>query len=93
MPDNQLTCKICNNNSNNQMLKVREMYFGTREVFDYLEGNMDDIMWEQTPMQKLVEDKQLVAYRHIGFWKAMDILRDKVELEKMWQEQAPWKKW
>ena len=37
MPDNQLTCKICNNNSNDQILKVREMYFGTREVFDYLE--------------------------------------------------------
>lgn len=62
-------------------------------VFNYLKGNMDDFMWEQTPMQKLVEDKQLVAYRHTGFWKAMDILRDKVELEKMWQEQAPWKKW
>ena len=37
MPDNQLTCKICTNNSNNQILKVREMYFGTREVFEYLE--------------------------------------------------------
>ena len=37
MPDNQLTCKICNNNSNNQILNVREMYFGTREVFEYLE--------------------------------------------------------
>ncbi len=37
MLDNQLTCKICNNISNNQILKVREMYFGTREVFDYLE--------------------------------------------------------
>ncbi len=37
MPNIQLTCKICNNNSNNQILKVREMYFGTREVFDYLE--------------------------------------------------------
>ena len=37
MPDNQLTCKICNNNSNNSILDVREMYFGTREVFEYLE--------------------------------------------------------
>ena len=36
MPYNQLTCKICKNNSNNQILKVREMYFGTREVFEYL---------------------------------------------------------
>ena len=37
MPDNQLTCKICNNNSNNKILNVREMYFGTREVFEYSE--------------------------------------------------------
>ena len=37
MPYNQLTCKICNSNSNSQILKVREMYFGTREEFDYLE--------------------------------------------------------
>lgn len=33
------TCKICNNNSDNSILKVKEMYFGTREVFDYLECN------------------------------------------------------
>jgi len=62
-------------------------------VFEYLDGNMDNVMWEQTPMQKLVTDKQLVAFRHSGFWKAMDILRDKVELEKMWAENPLWKKW
>lgn len=37
MMNHQLTCIICNNNSNNKILKVREMYFGTREEFDYLE--------------------------------------------------------
>ena len=37
MVDNQFFCKICSNNSNNKKLKVREMYFGTREEFDYLE--------------------------------------------------------
>jgi glucose-1-phosphate cytidylyltransferase len=63
------------------------------EVFNYLDGNMDDVMWEQLPMIKLVEDNQLVAFKHTGFWKAMDILRDKVELEKMWEEGAAWKKW
>ena len=63
------------------------------EIFQYLDGNMDHIMWEQLPMQKLVADKQLVAYKHHGFWKAMDILRDKVEFEKMWLEQPLWKKW
>jgi len=62
-------------------------------VFEYLNGDMDTIMWEQQPMQKLVADNQLVAYPHTGFWKAMDILRDKIELEKMWEENPLWKKW
>lgn len=63
------------------------------KVFDYLDGDMDPVMWEQLPMQQLVKDNELVAFRHTGFWKAMDILRDKVELEKMWLENPLWKKW
>lgn len=62
-------------------------------VFKYLDGDMDDIMWEQAPMANLVRDNELLAYKHHGFWKAMDILRDKVELEKMWIENPAWKKW
>lgn len=62
-------------------------------VFNYLDGDMDDIMWEQSPMMKLVADNQLAAFKHTGFWKAMDILRDKVELEKMWEDGPAWKKW
>jgi glucose-1-phosphate cytidylyltransferase len=54
---------------------------------------MDHTMWEQDPMKNLTKDHQLVAYKHHGFWKSMDILRDKVELEKMWQSSAPWKIW
>lgn len=64
------------------------------EVFKYLDGNMDDIMWEDSPMEKLSKDKQLVAYKHNGFWKCMDAMRDKLELEAMWQNnQAKWKIW
>ena len=63
------------------------------QVFNYLEGNMDDVMWEQSPLTSLASDQQLVAFKHLGFWKAMDILRDKVELEKMWAENPLWKKW
>lgn len=62
-------------------------------VFRYLEGNMDDVMWEQAPLAKLSSANELMAFRHPGFWKAMDILRDKVELEKMWDENPLWKKW
>jgi glucose-1-phosphate cytidylyltransferase len=63
------------------------------DVFKYLEGDMDDVMWEQDPMKKLTENKELLAYTHTGFWKCMDILRDKVELEEMWEKNPKWKMW
>jgi glucose-1-phosphate cytidylyltransferase len=63
------------------------------DVLKYLPDNADNIMWEQEPMKMLVKDDQLSAFKHYGFWKSMDILRDKVELEKMWQEDPRWKIW
>ena len=63
-------------------------------VFKRLAGDMDDIMWEDSPMETLANDGQLVAYRHEGFWKCMDAMRDKIELESLWQNnQAKWKTW
>jgi glucose-1-phosphate cytidylyltransferase len=62
------------------------------KVFDYLEGDMDDTMWEDAPMEKLSHDGQLMAYKHHGFWKCMDAMRDKLELEALWQNnQAKWR--
>ena len=64
------------------------------EVFKYLDGDMSDMMWEDEPLEKLTNDHQLAAYRHKGFWKPMDALRDKLELESLWQtNQAKWKIW
>lgn len=64
------------------------------EVFDYLQGDMNDMMWEDEPLERLTNDNQLAAYRHKGFWKCMDALRDKLELESLWQtNQAKWKTW
>jgi len=64
------------------------------EVFKYLDGNMDEVMWEDSPMESLSHDKQLMAYRHDGFWKCMDAMRDKLELESLWKNnQARWKIW
>ena len=61
-------------------------------VFDYL-GD-DATIWEQEPLKRLSEDGQLAAYRHGGFWEAMDTLRDKVHLDQLWESgQAPWKRW
>jgi len=65
-------------------------------VFDYIGG--DAAMFEQEPMERLVADGQLAAYRHEGFWQCMDTLRDKVYLENLWEggaqgAKAPWKVW
>lgn len=62
-------------------------------IAKYLEGNMDDIMWERDPMDSLAADRQIGAYKHHDFWKCMDTLRDKEELEYLWDHHAPWKKW
>lgn len=62
-------------------------------VFNYLDGDMDDMPWERLPLERLAADGQLVAYRHTGFWKCMDTLRDRTELEELWEIGAPWKTW
>jgi glucose-1-phosphate cytidylyltransferase len=62
------------------------------KVFDYIEG--DSTVFEKEPLQKLAEDGELYAFKHKGFWKPMDTLRDKLELQKLWDSgKAPWKIW
>jgi glucose-1-phosphate cytidylyltransferase len=64
------------------------------EVFDFLEGDLDDVQWEKGPLVSITKANQLSAYRHKGFWKPMDAMRDKIDLEKLWSSQrAPWKIW
>lgn len=64
------------------------------EIFKYLDGNMDNMMWEDEPLESLTNANELTAYRHKGFWKCMDALRDKIELEALWKGgNAPWKLW
>lgn len=63
------------------------------EVFDYLSDD-SQLIFEQTPLERLASDGELSAYKHTGFWQPMDTLRDRMKLEKLWQEGgAPWKIW
>ncbi|MTK52810.1 glucose-1-phosphate cytidylyltransferase [Paludibacter sp.] len=63
------------------------------EVFDYIQGG-DSTFFEREPLENLAKDKQLVTYKHSGFWKPMDTLRDKTELSEMVEMgTAPWIKW
>ncbi|MDR3259595.1 MAG: glucose-1-phosphate cytidylyltransferase [Fusobacteriaceae bacterium] len=62
------------------------------KIFDYIDG--DETIFEKTPLENLARKKQLVAYKHDGFWKCMDTKRDMDQLEEMWTKgEAPWKKW
>jgi len=62
------------------------------EIFDFIDG--DDIIWEREPLETFASNGRLKAFKHNGFWKPMDTLRDKIELDKLWEEKkAPWKLW
>ncbi len=61
-------------------------------IMRYIDG--DAVFWEAEPLSRLAEDGELAAYRHYGYWQAMDTLRDKHVLEELWQSgNAPWKIW
>ena len=63
-------------------------------IFEYLKEDMDDIQWEKKPLIDIANDGQLSAYKHNGFWKPMDALRDRIELEQLWSSgNAKWKIW
>ncbi len=63
------------------------------DIFDYIRQG-DSTIWEREPLEQLAFDNKLVAYKHRGFWKPMDMLRDKIQLEDLWNSgKAPWKVW
>lgn len=61
-------------------------------VLDIIPG--DDVIFERGPLERLARERQLVAYRHEGFWQCMDTVRDMRLLESLWQQgNAPWRLW
>jgi glucose-1-phosphate cytidylyltransferase len=62
------------------------------KVIDYIAS--DETVWEHDPVQRLAREQSLSVYRHNGFWRPMDTLRDKNALEELWATgRAPWKVW
>lgn len=62
------------------------------EIFNYIKD--DRAYWELDPLENLAKNQQLKAYKHTGFWKPMDTLRDRKELETLWNSSnPPWKVW
>jgi len=61
------------------------------QIFDYLSEG-DDTIFERAPLERLANENKLFAYRHDGFWKCMDTLRDKQQLDEMWEKgEARWR--
>ena len=61
-------------------------------VIDLIDG--DATIWEREPMERLARSGQMSAHLHRGFWQPMDTLRDKSQLEALWNSgKAPWKVW
>lgn len=62
------------------------------QVIDRIPG--DATVWEREPLETLASDGQLAAWRHNGFWQPMDTLRDRLQLEALWEGgKAPWRVW
>ncbi len=62
-------------------------------IFDYIKDG-DSTIWEQQPMEQIANTGQMSAFKHNGFWRPMDTLKDKHDLNEMWAENnAPWKIW
>ena len=54
----------------------------------------DSTAWEGEPLKELAFNNELVAFKHYGFWQAMDTMRDRNILQELWEkEKAPWKSW
>ena len=61
-------------------------------AIDYIDD--DDTYWERGPLERLAAEGQLAVHRHTGFWQPMDTLREKNQLEALWDSgKAPWKIW
>jgi glucose-1-phosphate cytidylyltransferase len=91
--------------NSNKVVRFREKYQGDevqwvnggffvcdKKVFDYIpEG--EDIVFEKEPLENMAKDGELYAYRQHGFWKCMDTMRDKIQLEKLWKDDPKWRIW
>ena len=67
-------------------------YILSNKIFNYLRN--DKTIFEKDSLSNLLKDKQLIGYRHKGFWACMDTTREKIELNKIWKSKVKaWKIW
>ena len=62
------------------------------QIFDYIDD--DSTSFEKEPLENLVKKGELAGYIHKGYWQCMDTLREKKQIESLWNSgEAPWKVW
>jgi len=67
-------------------------YIFNREIFKLIQGK--NPIFESETLKKISKEKKLSSFKHRGFWKCMDTIKDKNELNKLWKEnRSPWKNW
>ena len=89
--NNQVTAFREKSDLDGDLINIGFMVFEP-EFFDCIDD--DTTVLEKTPMDRLVQRGELMAYTHKGFWQCMDTLREKQQLEKLWNSgKAPWKIW
>jgi glucose-1-phosphate cytidylyltransferase len=77
--------------SNNKLLLNGGYFVLRQEIFDYIEAGEELV---EQPFQRLIEKRQLLVYRHAGFWRAMDTFKDKITFDRMEaQGDCPWMVW
>ena len=75
-----------------EKMQLSDMFYLEENATDFIDG--DETVFEKKPLETCASLGQLDAYMHDGFWKPMDTLREKQQLEKMWADStAPWKIW
>jgi glucose-1-phosphate cytidylyltransferase len=69
-------------------------FVASRSVFDCLEDDADNVMFEQKPVKTIAREGQLMAFPHDGFWQPMDTFFEYTQLNRLWADgKAPWKTW
>lgn len=92
LAENGRICQFCEKGRDEATWVNGGFFVCEPKVFDYIAG--DDTAWEGQPLTRLAAEGELYSYQHHGFWKCMDTMRDKLELNQLWESgQAQWKIW
>ena len=69
---------------------MKKMCFNNK-IFDYIPNK--NSIFEKEVLKKIAKKKLIISFKHKGFWRCMDTIKDKNELTKIWNKKAPWKLW